>query len=128
MFFLLSPEGSLVNKTDLLVLYLSGTYCHKTSTRPPSCVTPWQPTLYMSSDSHMKTCLNQDWSFYKFKDLKQLAHYKSLKLNYKIAFAVCVCFLFCVSSIEKECLQWSRSSWNENQLAPSLPRENTYRV
>ena len=30
-------EGSLVNKKDLQALYLSGTYCHKTSTRPPSC-------------------------------------------------------------------------------------------
>ena len=27
----------LVNKRDLLALYLSGTYCHKTNTRPPSC-------------------------------------------------------------------------------------------
>ena len=36
----------LVNKTDLLALYLSRTYCHKTSTRPPSCVTPRQLTIY----------------------------------------------------------------------------------
>ena len=39
-------DGSLVNKTDLLALYLSWTYCHKTGTRPPSCVTPQQPTIY----------------------------------------------------------------------------------
>ena len=36
---LLITEGSLVNKRDLLALYLSGTYCHKTGIRPPSCVT-----------------------------------------------------------------------------------------
>ena len=36
----LSTEGSLVNETHLLALYLSGTYCHKTGTRPPSFVTP----------------------------------------------------------------------------------------
>ena len=37
VFFILTMEGSLVNKTDLQALYLSGTYCHKTGTRPPSC-------------------------------------------------------------------------------------------
>ena len=42
----LSTEGSLVNKRDLLALYLSGTYCHKTVTRSPSCVTPRQLTIY----------------------------------------------------------------------------------
>ena len=26
---------------------LSRTYCHKTVTRPPSCVTPLQPTMYV---------------------------------------------------------------------------------
>ena len=29
----------------LLALYLSGTYCHRTGTGPPSCVTPRQPTI-----------------------------------------------------------------------------------
>ena len=28
------------------LLYLSGTYCHKTSTRPSSCGIPRQPTIY----------------------------------------------------------------------------------
>ena len=32
------PFLLLVNKRDLLALYLIGTYCHKTGTRPPS----WQ--------------------------------------------------------------------------------------
>ena len=36
-----------MNKRDLLALYLSGTYCHKTGTRPPSCATPPQPTIYL---------------------------------------------------------------------------------
>ena len=44
---LLSTEGSLVNQRDLLALYLSGNYCHKIGTRPPSCVIPPQPTLYL---------------------------------------------------------------------------------
>ena len=35
-----------MNKTDLQALNLSGIYCHKTSTRPPSCQ---QPTIYESS-------------------------------------------------------------------------------
>ena len=43
--FILTMEGSLVDRTDLPALYLSGTYCHKTSTRPPSCQTPRQPTI-----------------------------------------------------------------------------------
>ena len=34
-----------MNKRDLLAFYLSGTYCHKTGTRSPSCVTPLQPTI-----------------------------------------------------------------------------------
>ena len=34
MFFLLLTEGLLVSETDLQALYLSGTYCHKTGTRP----------------------------------------------------------------------------------------------
>ena len=43
-------EGSLVNKRDALALYLSGTYCHRTGTRPTSCVTPRQPTIYPATD------------------------------------------------------------------------------
>ena len=35
-----------MNKRDLLALYLSGIYCHKTDPRPPSCVTHQQPTIY----------------------------------------------------------------------------------
>ena len=34
-----------MNIIDLQALYLSGTYCHKTGTRPPSCGTPWQPII-----------------------------------------------------------------------------------
>ena len=37
--FILTSEGSLVDKTDLLGVYLSGTYCHKNGTRPPGCQT-----------------------------------------------------------------------------------------
>ena len=31
---------------NLQALYLSGTYCHKSGTRPPSCQTPRQSTIY----------------------------------------------------------------------------------
>ena len=34
------------DKTDLQALYLSGTYCHRTGTRPPICAKPRQPTMY----------------------------------------------------------------------------------
>ena len=44
-FFLLTSGNLLVHKTDLLALYLSGTYCHKTSTRSPSCYPPRQPAI-----------------------------------------------------------------------------------
>ena len=38
-----------LNKRDLLALYLRGTYCLITSTRPPSCATPRQPIMYISN-------------------------------------------------------------------------------
>ena len=34
-----------MNKVGLQALSLSGTYSHKTGTRPPSCGTPQQPTI-----------------------------------------------------------------------------------
>ena len=48
MFFLLTSGNLLVNKTDLRASYLSGTYCRKTGTRPPSCNAPRKPTMYAS--------------------------------------------------------------------------------
>ena len=40
----------IINITSIYLptLYLSGTYCYRTGTRPPSCVTPWQPTMYFN--------------------------------------------------------------------------------
>ena len=38
---------NLVKKRDLLASYLGGTCCHKTGTRPPSCVTPRQTTIHV---------------------------------------------------------------------------------
>ena len=35
-----------MDKTDLLALYLSGTYCHKIGIRTPSCQTPLQLTIF----------------------------------------------------------------------------------
>ena len=51
--FILTMEGSLVDKIDLQALYLSGTYCHKTGIRPPTCQL-LDYRLYMSPDSHIK--------------------------------------------------------------------------
>ena len=38
------------HKTDLQALYLSGTYCHRTGTRPPSCTKPRKPTKHQYSE------------------------------------------------------------------------------
>ena len=45
---LLTGEPSLRStyKVDKTGLQLSGTYCHKTSTRLPSCTMPREPTMY----------------------------------------------------------------------------------
>ena len=32
---------------------LHGTYCHKTGTRPPSCGTPRQPTIYTTKTEEL---------------------------------------------------------------------------
>ena len=32
--------------SDFQALYLSGTYCHETGIRPPSCKMPREPTIY----------------------------------------------------------------------------------
>ena len=53
-------EGSLMDKTDLLALYLGGTYCHKTGTRPPSCQAPRQPTIYEQMMKHETITGNYD--------------------------------------------------------------------
>ena len=47
-FFLVSIYLSRLATSDLQALYLSGTYCHKTSTRPPSCNTPRELTVYLT--------------------------------------------------------------------------------
>ena len=49
--------GIFSEQRDLLALYLSGTYCHKTGTRPPSCVTPWQPTIYYYIFKYWCVCI-----------------------------------------------------------------------
>ena len=40
-----------MNKRDLLALYLIGTYCHRTGTRPPSCLTTRQLTIYVTDST-----------------------------------------------------------------------------
>ena len=55
-----------MNKTDLQALYLSGTYCHRTGTRPPSCAKPRQLTIYSTThqlflkQKHFKSVLDVD--------------------------------------------------------------------
>ena len=49
-----------MDKTDLLALYLGGTYCHKTGTRPPSCQAPRQPTIYEQMMKHETITGNYD--------------------------------------------------------------------
>ena len=39
--------------------YLSGTYRHKTGTRPPSCATPRQPTIYVTGFPYETDVLNR---------------------------------------------------------------------
>ena len=48
MFFILVSGNLLVNKTDLQALYLSGTYYHKTGTRPSSSVIPQKLTIMLN--------------------------------------------------------------------------------
>ena len=36
-----------MSKTNLQALNLSGTYCHKTGTRPPNCNTPRELTIFI---------------------------------------------------------------------------------
>ena len=50
--FILQPRDLLVNKRDLLAKCLSGTYCHKTGTRPPSCQL-LENRLYMLDCEHV---------------------------------------------------------------------------
>ena len=47
--FIFTMEGSLLDKTDF---YLSGTCCHKTGTRTPSCQTPRQTTINANYKDH----------------------------------------------------------------------------
>ena len=56
----------LVNKTDLQALFISGTYCHRTGTRSPSCNTPQEPTIH----AHLEAKYNKElpWLMATFKD------------------------------------------------------------
>ena len=59
-YFDLMSGNILVNTTDLQALYLSGTFCHKTGTRPPSCTMPQERTIYVTSFSNISYCINRE--------------------------------------------------------------------
>ena len=95
--FTLSMEGSLVDKIDLQALHFSGTYCHKTGTRPPSCQTPRQPTIYVLADM---------W------ENNKLLFYTELKFKFQISkpisWNLCVTGLvFFLRKIKSRCAQHS---------------------
>ena len=69
MFVLLSTEGSLVNKTDLLTLYLSWTYCYKTGTIHLEYVTGFPHEIIFESFLCSYVCHEvQKMSWLKFFD------------------------------------------------------------
>ena len=70
----------LVNKRDLLAFYLSGTYYHKTDSRPLSCVTPRQPTTYVKMEIFGEAYLNKLWSSFETKAKSDLRGTKSSSL------------------------------------------------
>ena len=45
MFFIFNTRELFSELKRLIVLNLTGTNLGETSTRPPSCTTPWQPTI-----------------------------------------------------------------------------------
>ena len=59
-FFLTMVPPVLVDKRDLLAIYLSGTYCHRTGTRPASCIKPQQPSIYLVKMLYYFICVKQN--------------------------------------------------------------------
>ena len=70
----------IVNKRNLLAFYLSGTYCHKTGTRPPSCVAPQQWTIYVKMKMFGEAYLNKLWSSFDKRAKSDLRGTKSSSL------------------------------------------------
>ena len=65
---------------DLQALYLSRTYCHKTCTRPPTCVTLRQPTIYppgfgVCSIQMLVKIYNKREKFFTIQHFLRLSHY-----------------------------------------------------
>ena len=74
-----------MGKTELHALYLSGTYCHKTGTRPISCAKPQQLVMYLTNSS----CGNQSF----FTENSQLRGKTSPLLAVKLP-KTCLFFYF----------------------------------
>ena len=94
-------EGFFTDKTDQQALYLSGTYCHKTGTRLPSCQSPRQPTmfdLFLSCDLMIALELINDlakWSIHELTSLPNINNCGSLIFNI---------------SLLRPCLRW-KGGW-----------------
>ena len=54
--------ATFLHSETAIALYLSGTYCHKTGTKPPSCQTPQQPTIY--SEMRLQLWIHNEDSVY----------------------------------------------------------------
>ena len=90
VYFHFTTEGSLVNKRDLLALYFSGTYCHKTSTSPLAVNSSRTNYLYYVRAGIIVLCPNP-----KTKQIKATKNNLSLKYFYwyftKVFWAIVQC-------------------------------------
>ena len=109
VFFLLLMEGSLVNKRDLLALYTSGIYCHKTGTRSPSYATPRQPTKILifvpfNLTPRVVAHFSASWYFGKAKQMKRII--KKISMMRVILSAIMSAIMSAILSVLSCALFW----------------------
>ena len=121
--FIFITEGSLVDKTDLLALYLSGTYCHKTGKKTPSCPTPRQPTIYDSEKGSNIMSQCGPLKIAHWDPRKQCFNFRESLLNQKLKISPdCLFFFFFLSffsfkSLSSPLFFSSRLNWS---LSPTI--------